>query len=281
MTNIVFNRKAPVANDNKKLTPYWQSLLQYFYDMTGKSTSQTRFLGNQVNNDQDLSITTTDDIYFNGVKFPKTYQANKVLYVVSTTEIGYGDSSTIQGLFLTGEVIYAILNSTPAGWLLLNDGTIGNAASLATNRANADTETLFEQLWTLTSNSYCPVSGGRGASAAADFAASKTLQLPRCCGRTLGNQGAGSGLSARAIGEYVGEETHQLSSDESTYHQHLVRYIQLATYTYPSSGPFSFFDESYLSGDGRPNISTTGSTGGNDGHPNMQPTGFITGYIKL
>src|SRR6478609_1928125 len=65
----------------------------------------------------------------------------------------------------------------PAGWLIEDGKTIGNAASGATGRANADTVDLFTHLWTQFTNTELPIqtSAGaastRGGSAAADFAA--------------------------------------------------------------------------------------------------------------
>jgi hypothetical protein len=70
-----------------------------------------------------------------------------------------------------------------AGWLRLQTGTIGNAASSATVRANNDTQNLFTYLWDLVDDSYCEVVGGRGASAAADFVANKSIFLPNVVGR--------------------------------------------------------------------------------------------------
>jgi hypothetical protein len=72
-----------------------------------------------------------------------------------------------------------------AGWLRLQTGTIGNAASSATVRANNDTQDLFTYLWDLVDDSYCEVVGGRGASAAADFASNKAIFLPNSTGRVL------------------------------------------------------------------------------------------------
>jgi microcystin-dependent protein len=89
---------------------------------------------------------------------------------------------------------------------MLDDGNIGNASSSATTRANADTATLFAVFWDNISDTYAAVSGGRGASAAADYAANKTIDLPKAKGRALIGSGTGSGLTARALGETGGTE---------------------------------------------------------------------------
>jgi len=98
--------------------------------------------------------------------------------------------------------------TTLPGWVKANDGTLGNAASGGTARANADTVALFTFLYDNFSDALCPVSTGRGASAAVDYAANKTITLSALMGRALVIAGTGSGLTARALGDKTGAETH-------------------------------------------------------------------------
>lgn len=99
-----------------------------------------------------------------------------------------------------------------AGWVMHNDGTLGNASSGATARANADTAALFAHFWNTTDDADCPVSTGRGASAAADFAAGKTIALPKQLGRAIAVAGSGAGLTARALGSADGAETQVIGT---------------------------------------------------------------------
>lgn len=98
----------------------------------------------------------------------------------------------------TGSVKSFRRTTPPNGWIKENGGTIGNAASGATNRANADTEALYTLLWNEFSNTVLPIqtSAGaattRGASAAADFAANK--RMPLFDSRTRFIRGADDGL---------------------------------------------------------------------------------------
>lgn len=76
-----------------------------------------------------------------------------------------------------------LLSTAPAGWVALDGGTIGNGSSGATTRANADTAALFAVLWDLSAlDAPIFIADGsptsRGASAAADFAAGRRIQLP-------------------------------------------------------------------------------------------------------
>jgi hypothetical protein len=112
----------------------------------------------------------------------------------------------------TGDIKTTHKVAADTSWILWSDGTIGDASSSATIRANADTAALFALYWNNYSNSLCPVSGGRGASAAADYAAHKTLALPLGAGRALSNSGTGSGLTARTVGTWSGNETITLGT---------------------------------------------------------------------
>jgi hypothetical protein len=97
----------------------------------------------------------------------------------------------------TGTVLQGYYGGTaPPSFVMADGRTIGDATSGATNRANADTVGLFTLLWNITANAQCPVSGGRGASAAADYAAHKTLALPNHSGRTMAGRDDLSGAAA-------------------------------------------------------------------------------------
>lgn len=102
------------------------------------------------------------------------------------------------------------------GWLECNGGTIGNAVSGSTARANADTLALFTVLWPLTSLAIYTSAGTvsvRGANAAADFAANKRLKLPDFRGDVLRGWDHGRGIDP---GRLLGSE----QTDAFESHQH-------------------------------------------------------------
>jgi microcystin-dependent protein len=129
-----------------------------------------------------------------------------------------------------GAMMPYVGTTAPTGWVRANGRTIGNASSSATERANADTEDLFTVLWDSYSDSVCAVSSGRGASAAVDYAANKTIALPDLRGRSffglddMGNSAAsrlGSVItSATTNGASGGTETVALSADNLAAHTH-------------------------------------------------------------
>lgn len=178
--------------------------------------------------------------------------------------------------FSTGFITAAIWATAPVGWVKMDDGTIGDASSGGTTRANNDTEGLFTLLWNQISDSWCPVSGGRGASAAVDFAAHKTITLPRALGRVLASAGAGSGLTSRALGEFLGEETHQQAEAELAQHVHP---------PYPGWEHIPMWNPgggSEWNGGGFGGLlPSTGSTGNSTPFNVMQPSIFLNFFMKL
>lgn len=97
-------------------------------------------------------------------------------------------------IFATGMMTWRPLGGVLAGWVRANALTIGSATSGASERANNDCQNLFLFLWNSYPNSKCPVVGGRGVSAAADWAANKQLGLLDMRGRApVGKDGMGNG----------------------------------------------------------------------------------------
>lgn len=182
------------------------------------------------------------------------------------------------GGFTTGDVKLTIKTVADAGWVLMNDTTLGDASSGATGRANADTSALFTLLWTNTVDADCAVSSGRGASAAADYAAHKTIALPKALGRTLATYGSGAGLTARALAHVVGEETHTLTNAEMPAHAHPGSTATLNN----AGGGVTTQASGVTNGDnGLSQTLSVASQGGGGAHNVMQPTLFLNTMLKL
>jgi hypothetical protein len=138
-------------------------------------------------------------------------------------------------IYNTGDYIFVGKNGTRNGAVRCNGRTIGDASSGATERANADTTDLYAYLWDNYANGQAAVSTGRGATAAADFAAHKTIALPDHRGAHLvgfddmGNTaasllGAAPVVSGSGIlpGSIIGANTHTLLTAELATHAHSV-----------------------------------------------------------
>lgn len=139
----------------------------------------------------------------------------------------------------TGDIRTSLNSFSPYGWVPANDGTIGSASSGATTRANIDTWQLYSLLWINVSNTYAPVSGGRGVSAYADFNANKTITLTKTLSRVLGSVGPGAGLTNWALGQTTGTESNSttLSIDNLPAHNHPGSTVALGINATSASGP--------------------------------------------
>lgn len=103
--------------------------------------------------------------------------------------------ATVAASHPVGTILSGYYGTPPSGYIFVDGRTIGDATSLATNRANDDCQRLFLHLWGLG----MAVVGGRGASAAADWAAHKQLTLPNHSGRTMAGRDNLSGTAAGII----------------------------------------------------------------------------------
>jgi len=142
--------------------------------------------------------------------------------IVTGASSGGGGGSAVDAttVLQTGDFKINYGTGVLSGFVRANGRTLGNATSGATERANADTVALFAWLYNDTN---LAVLGGRGASAAADYAASKTIVIPDIRGRALaglddmGNTAAGRlsatyfGTAATVLGAAGGAESQTLT----------------------------------------------------------------------
>ncbi len=165
----------------------------------------------------NVNIGGTVDIV--GIASAQTPTAGDISTKLATTAF-VNNAMGASGGLSTGDVKFTIKSTADAGWVMMDDGTIGSASSGGSTRANSDCQALFTLLWNNISDTYAPVAGGRGASAAADWAANKTISLPKTLGRALAVAGSGSGLTTRALGQTFGNETHSMTAAENGPHTH-------------------------------------------------------------
>lgn len=132
-------------------------------------------------------------------------------------------------VFFPGMLMDYAGTAAPTGWVFANGMTIGDASSGANGRSNADCQALFLLLWASAPNDVLAVSGGRGASAAADWAAHKTIQLPDLRGRVaVGRDTMGFTAAARLtehdtpdqVGASGGIDSQTLTAAHVPPHRH-------------------------------------------------------------
>lgn len=223
---------------------------------------------------------------------------------------GGGSGATIDPTTIatTGDLKHAYGTQVITGWVRLNGRTIGNATSGATERANADTQALFLYLWA--TDATLTVSGGR-TTAAADYAANKTITLPDARGRALsglddmGNAAAGrltatyfgatggcSGVLGTTLGAACGGESQILTITQMPSHQHPNSLSDPGhSHLNGISAQFAAISGgSTIMGTGGSFGTTTSTTGigltngfaGSGGaHPTIDPRILVTIYCKL
>ncbi len=136
-------------------------------------------------------------------------EADYVLVLGPSAGVGAAPSVDATTIYQTGDLKPRYGTGAHTGWVRCNRRTIGSAASGATERANADTEALFVHLYN--ANTSLTVSTGRGASAAADYAANKTIELPDLRGRTIaGLDDMGNTAASRLTSTSFGVATTDL-----------------------------------------------------------------------
>jgi len=169
----------------------------------------------------------------------------------------------------TGVIAMRASKTVPASWLGMDGRTIGSAFSGATSRANADTQALFELLWTDHANADLPIQDSlgaattRGASAAADFAANKRLPIPDMRGEFARGWDDGRGVDA-------GRVFGALQLDALKSHNHTVVAVL-------ESGGWTNIGDSGSAGAYNQNLNTS-STGGAETRPRNRAYTWI---IKL
>lgn len=245
------------------------------------------------------------------------YDSPSVLVIGPSSGGGGGGGVDPNAILSTGDLKWRPTSESLAGWVRGNGRTVGSATSGASERANADTSALYTWLWTNFADAICPVSAGRGASAAADFAANKTIGLIDMRGRgPIGTDDMGNAAASRLTGGTFtvgnattpassgGEGAHTLASGEMPAHNHpspaltdpghthSVKYNN-ATATAGASTAFNYVQHPMAGNSGTQTATdvsaatgislaaTTGNTGGAGTHNNLQP--FMTGqwYLRL
>jgi len=140
----------------------------------------------------------------------------------------YAALAVLLGLPTTGDAKLTYKSTADVGWILANDGTIGDAGSGAT-RANLDTQALFTFFYNNFVDAVCPVqtsAGGattrvaQGTAANAFSTAKCRMVIPKTLGRALIVGGSGAGLTSRTLGASDGFESTVLTTAMIPKHTH-------------------------------------------------------------
>jgi hypothetical protein len=219
---------------------------------------------------------------------------------------GGGGGVDPTSVWQTGDLKARYGTGAHSGFVRANGRTVGSATSGGTERANSDCQALFIYLWGADAN--LSVSGGRGASGAADWAVNKTIALPDWAGYTLtalDDLGAGSknrltaayfGTAANVLGAVGGAESNTLSIAKIplitpagtvavTVNPQRLTFTNLAVgagggVAVNFSGAVNFSDTAIATATATGSFTGT-QFGGGEAHNNVQPTKLATIYIRL
>jgi hypothetical protein len=245
---------------------------------------QNLFMGPTIGDRPLFNFDTTTGLITLGAGMRAVTQpgADNSQLLATTAMVQAAIAAAVGAAFPTGMALDLLGNLAvaPAGWVLAMQGTIGNPASAATIRANADCANLFAHLWTLANTEAPVLPGGRGATAAADFAANKTIGgldlrgLARATADAQGGTAAGrlTTLFPR-IGMIAGEQSHVLNIGEIPGHTH-----NFSAVTNTGSGANLGNPGTW---NGAALTTDTGNGLGGGGHNTVQPTRTVTTIIKL
>lgn len=252
--------------------------------------------------DGNVKLRLTDK---NGVEL---FAQDNLLVIGASSGGGGGGSVDPTTILATGDFKDVYGTGVLTGFVRCNARTMGNATSGGTERANSDTSALFVFLWN--NDSALTVSGGRGVSAAADYAANKTITLPDCRGRgraalsDMGNSDAGRvsttyfGCTGLVLGCAGGSESQTLTTAQLAAHTHTNSLNDPGHFHTVRVGSSGGGTQQVTQGVDSPGANvgtgagpiltnTTGisitnaSAGSGTPHANVQPTILVTSYIKL
>lgn len=237
--------------------------------------------------------------------------ADGVMVIGASSGSGSGSVVDPTTVMAVGDLKVRYGTGALSGFVRANGRTIGSATSGASERANSDCQELFEYLWTEDAN--LTVSTGRGVSAAADWAANKTIALPDWRGRTLaglddmGNSAAGvltsaaTGFGAQSgnpivLGNGGGVESKTLlTANLPPYTPAGTNSGGAATFSFSTGGNFTTtaaataVNNITASGGGtavttnftQPTFTGTAQGGTSTAFPTISPTRLATIYLKL
>ena len=235
----------------------------------------------------------------------------QVASIGASTSGGGGTPVDPTTIFQTGDPLWQPVNIPRTGWVRLNGQTLGSATSGASERANADCHNLFLFIWNNFNRAHCPVVGGAGANAAADWAANKQITLFDMRGKTAaGLDGMGNARANFIPDGNVtsgGGDTGDTPAGSGGEANHVLVVAEMAAHIHPiQDEEHSHANQFGISGEASPGVAASGgvqymnpvgdtptepsftgintteaNAGGGGAHNNMQP--FVLGcwYIKL
>lgn len=250
-------------------------------------------------------VTLPSIVSGDALKFPRVKSDETGYELLTASELAAAINPHITvTTFTTGDIM-GTATATKAGWLKMNNGstqpTLGDTGSSADNEGSSY-EDLYTHLWDNYSDTDAPVSTGRGASAAADWTAGKTIGLPKMSNRGLVGAGQDTGFTSRTLGAAFGDDTKAiaeanlpahthgvgtLATDSAGNHTHGITMANPGGTTYPDldsakgSNSVSTLNTNSAGAHTHPMSGDTGSVGSGTELDIANPSRAINWFIKL
>jgi microcystin-dependent protein len=267
-TTLTFSEAPPADTNNIEVkigsTSPTIETAQVFTDQFSGDGSTTVFSLSVVPASKDAV-----NVYVSGV-YQQKASFSLAVNQITFTEAPPTGSNNIE---ITSAVTSPVASSTPSGVVLDFAGSMAPSGWLMCDGA-AISRSLYVSLFQAIGTTFGVGDG------------STTFNIPDTRGRTSIGSGTGTGLTARTLGQLVGEETHILTVPEMPSHTHLqnphLHNTQYRDIT-AAAGGFRVTDiTGALNGPQTLNATATNqNTGGGGAHNNMQPSIVFNKIIKL
>jgi microcystin-dependent protein len=220
--------------------------------------------------------------------FSKTPTQSGNKFRIPNNSIGFTElqQAVINALNPIGTPVPTFSNQASPGHIMLDGLTIGKSGSGATvsGGGRAELKDIFVHFWTNLANGQAAVSGGRGASAIADWNAGKTLTLPDGRGRLLHGRDPTSlrVTGATTIGATGGNESVSSSTAQTAIS---IAQMPVHNHTFTSSSrAFQTNDAGAIDNiqpTGLPTGRQTAQSGSGQGHSHTYTTNVMQPYLLV
>lgn len=224
--------------------------------------------------DQGLTTPNANPIILDAAGRATVYLSRTVAYKFILKTSADVTVWTQDNVSLPSDIVPPSPDAVPTGTILFYGAATAPTGYLLGNGAAVD-RTVYATLYSIIGTAY---GAGDGLT---------TFNVPDCRGRALIGAGTGSGLTARTVGQPLGEETHILTVGEMPSHSHGVTdpghsHGGVAT-AFSSTSPFTGSAALYIANmTNTTSSATTGITiqnaGSGTAHNNMQPS-LVAGCI--